>query len=265
MGDYTRVQRSRKDETNTNLQYCSAWPSFACVQRQPLFLRASLSRWPRLWGFGLVLSEKKAKELMGKGHNPRWAGPQGHCLQECLPLDSRGGSAPGTAWRKTKTAPKSPISNVEKSHSGSAYEKIVIIEFGFYNNITTAGGKEEKEEVLEGCMDSDCSSPALTSLGSHPDHPTTSPLVWSSPGQGQSGLRDFPNTFLCEIFPPSLPCLSTLSTQVLLRLQSARTANSCSLLLLKINQQSQHLQAPVSCRNCENQWEFFLLFSFSVL
>lgn len=98
---------------------------------------------------------------------------------------------------------------------------------------------------------------ALTSLDSHLD-PSQHDLCFGAahsehcPGLGQSELRDLPNTFLCGMFPPYLPCLS----MVLLRLQSARTANSCSLLLLKINQQSQHLQAPLSCRNCENQWEF---------
>lgn len=152
---------------------------------------------------------------MGKGHNPRWAGPQGHCLQECLPLDSRGVSAPRTAWRKTKTAPKSPISNVEKSHSGSAYEKIIIIEFGFYNNITTAGGKEEKE-ALGGCMDSDCCSPPSHKPGLPPWPPHNliflvwSCAQWACPGQGQSGLRDLPNTFLWNVLP--IPPLSEHGT-----------------------------------------------------
>lgn len=81
---------------------------------------------------------------MGKGHNPCGAGPRGHRLQECLPLDSQG-VLHQDLYGKTKTAPKSPISNVEKSHSGSAYEEVVIIEFGFYNNITTVKERRRKK------------------------------------------------------------------------------------------------------------------------
>lgn len=95
---------------------------------------------------------------------------------------------------------------------------------------------------------------ALTSLSSHPDHPTTwSP--WSGaahsehcPGQGQSGLRDLPSTFLWGMFPH-------LST-VLIRLQSAWTA----LLLTPFAKNKLAVPAPSGpclCRNCGNQWEFF--------
>lgn len=160
---------------------------------------------------------------MGKGHNPRWAGPQGHRLQECLPLDSWGGFAPRTVWRKTKTAPKSPISNVEKSHSGSAYEKIVIIEFGFYNNITTVERKKEKEEVLEECKCQKTTAPlnALSSLGWHlTPHNTSfgsephavSTVSWS---RGRQGWRISPPHSYMQQFPPPLPRhpISGLSTR----------------------------------------------------
>lgn len=69
---------------------------------------------------------------------------------------------------------------------------------------------------------------ALISLDSHLD-PSQHDLWFGAahsehcPGLGQSELSDLPNTFLCGMFPPYLPCLS----MVLLRLQSAQTANSC--------------------------------------
>lgn len=100
----------------------------------------------RIWS-GLVIGESKITDGQ-RSHNPCGAGPRGHRLQECLPLDSRGVLHQELYGGKLKQLQRSPISNVEKSHSGSAYKKVVIIEFGFYNNITTVEGKEEKEELL---------------------------------------------------------------------------------------------------------------------